>query len=123
MAGGALSVLAQEDGWYLWEKIVLTVRQVDRVCALLQRHRLPPSLLWRKDTWIPLFTRSQTDLLCYPVAMSALSHMEFLWQDLRAAEAWLGSAGPQRVQAEVDKRKGWLTSPRRAWLAAVVGVC
>ena len=126
MEGGTLSVLAKEDGWYLWEKIVLSLCQVARVCALLQRHRLPPSLLWRKYTCIPLSTRSQTDLLCYPVAMSALSHMEFLWQDLGAVEAWIhlqqrhGPASTLSVQAEVDKRKRWLTSPRRAWLTAVV---
>ena len=129
MEGGKLSVLAKQYGeWYLWETFALTVDQVKRTCALLQQKRLPPSLLWRPISSVPELTRSQTSFICLhvhndPVVMSALSRIEFLWQDLQAVEAWLDdhhhAVITQWVQAEVNRRR-WLTSPRRAWLAAVV---
>ncbi len=128
MEDGKLSVLAKHYGeWYLWETFTLTVDQVRRTCALLQQKRLAPSLLWRPISSVPELTLSQTSFICLhvykdPVTISVLSKIEFLWQDLGAVEAWLHhhhAVNTQWVQAEVNRRR-WLTSPRRAWLAAVV---
>jgi hypothetical protein len=128
MENGRLSVLCQEAGLYLWEYFVFTVDQTARTCALLQRQRLPSSLLWSLGTSLQSFVRPRPGMAIMqvakdPVTMSALSQIDFLWQDLQAVEAWLHhhhGVNTQWVQAEVDRRQ-WLMNPRRAWLAAVVG--
>jgi len=46
MEEGRLPVIASNDlGFCLWERYILTVDEWARMCALLQRNRLPPSLL------------------------------------------------------------------------------
>jgi hypothetical protein len=55
MEEGTLPVTAQihKGRYYLWETyiFILTVDQWARICALLQRHRLPPGLLWRDSVY------------------------------------------------------------------------
>jgi hypothetical protein len=75
MEQGTLNVCAQEhvSGTFLWEyyNYTLTVDHIARICALLQRRRLPPSLLWRKRLLITTNT-----------SIAALSHIDYMWQDL-----------------------------------------
>jgi hypothetical protein len=136
MEGGRLPVLAQDAGLYLWEYFVFTVDQTARICALLHQRWLPPSLLWRSHFSRPhLFSKSRTVLdvsfvWTDPVAMSTLSNIEFLWQDLQVVKAWIHGQPPvfnkiekakaDWINAEVDKRQQWFAGARRAWLAAVV---
>ncbi len=128
MENGRLSVFAQEAGLYLWEYFSFTVDQTARICALLQRQRLPSSLLWRPFTTLPLSVKPGRNMgpikvVKDPDTMSALSQIEFLWQDLDEVQAWLDDSPHhlklEWIAAEVDRRR-WLMNPRRAWLAAVV---
>ena len=50
MQEGTLSVIAKN--WYLWEYFTLKRDQWARLCALVQRHRLPPTLLWRLQSGV-----------------------------------------------------------------------
>ena len=56
--------------------------------------------------------------------MMALSHIEFLWEDLQAVKAWLHEKSSELwkgwVVDEVHKRQRWFAGLRQAWLAAVV---
>ena len=136
MEGGALSVIARQSGYYLWEFYDLTTDQWARLCALAQRHRLPPSLFWRWQSRVrltrhpgsrePVLVSNVSDV---PDAMAALSRIEFLWQDLIVVDAWVHSisihGGYREVEwfaTEVARRRQWSTGLRRAWLlVAVVG--
>ena len=115
-----LSAIATERGHhFLWEYYILTTDQWARTCALLQRHRLPSSLLWT------LQTRLHCTLQQYADAVSALPRIEFMWQDLDAVQAYL-NAHPhcedmKWVAAEVARRRQWFTGLRRAWLLATLG--
>ena len=127
MEEGRLSVIAQQNGCWLWELYILTTDQWARLCALVQRHRLPPTLLWRLQSRVR-WTRHPGCVETYLVsddldAVAALSRIEFLWQDLGAVQAWLqlpGDYGVEWVAAEVDRRRQWFTGLRRAWLLALV---
>ncbi len=133
MEGGVFPVDAKhkQNGLYLWEYFILTTDQWARICVLLQTLRLPPRLLWRPK-WISTicWTRSRNNFLAYFVsrdfaAMITLCHMEYLWQDLDAVEAWMEfmkfeTVSIQWVADEVDRRRRWFSGPRRAWLAAIV---
>ena len=62
--------------------------------------------------------------------ITAFSQMDYLWQDLDVVDAWIEREQTTRaardiprihwVQAEVDRRRQWLTGLRAAWLRAVV---
>ena len=128
MENGRLSVLAQEAGQYLWEYFSFTVDQTARTCALLEQQRLSSSLLWRPCTRLLLSVKPGRNMgpmrvAKDPVTMSALSQIEFLWQDLDEVQAWCDDypydLDRKWIAVEVDRRR-WLMDPRRAWLAAVV---
>jgi hypothetical protein len=128
MEEGTLSVIAKQWGYCLWEFYIFRVDQWARVCALLQRNQLPPSLLWEL-TYVRYIKRNagsgEVDLVSQcPDAMAALLQIEFLWQDLDAVQAWLKSPSArcnvEWVAAEVARRRQWFTGLRRAWLSAVV---
>jgi hypothetical protein len=129
MEEGTLSVIAKQWGYCLWEFFILTTDQWARACALLQRHRLPPSLLWEL-TYIRYIKRNagskEVDWVSQcPDAMAALLQIEFLWQDLDAVQAWLekwlrGRLNVEWVGAEVARRRQWSTGLRRAWLLTAV---
>jgi hypothetical protein len=114
MEEGILSAIATERGHhFLWEYYILTTDQLARTCALLQRHRLPSSLLWTL----------QTRLHC---TLHALTRIEFLWQDLDAVDVWVHFmrhryCDVEWVAAEVARRRQWFTGLRRAWLLATSG--
>jgi hypothetical protein len=61
-----------------------------------------------------------------PVAIAALTQIEFLWQDLDAVQAWMKSPAAgcfdvevEWITAEMGRRQEWLTGLRRAWLLAL----
>ncbi len=136
MEGGLLPVTSQQNRLFLWDFHVLTMDQLARVCVLLQQHRLPVSLLWTPKMGVLFLIKMRTAVgyvYVYkdPDTISALSTMEFLWQDLEAAEAWIAdrkkrTAGGltigvvEWVTAEVDRRRQWSVGLRRAWLVASV---
>jgi hypothetical protein len=112
----------------LWEYYVLSVHQWARVCALLQRKRLPSRLVWGLQTFMCLTRRSPSERPSLVSedsdAIAALTRIEFLWQDLDAVQAYL-NAHPhcedmKWVAAEVARRRQWFTGLRRAWLLAIV---
>lgn len=134
MEEGRRPVVAQQNGYYAWERFILTMDQWTRICGLLQRQRLPSSLLWRprmQQSWCRI---SRDDFCCgmvyrIPGAVSALCQIEYLWQDLDAVQTWLNTEEklPYTVQRrldwvkeEVDQRRQWLTGLCRGWLLAVV---
>ena len=133
MVRGTLPVITKQMGYlFLWELFILTTDQWARTCALLQRHRLPPSLLWTLKTRVECTWRSISKETCMisevPVAVTALSRIEFLWQDLDAVDAWLcsifmrlGYCDVEWVAAEVARRRQWFAGLCRTWLLAVVG--
>ena len=113
MEEGTLPVIAKQWGfYYLWEFYFLRTHQWARLCGLLQRNRLPPSLLWRLES---LWTF---------VSDAALTQLEFLWQDLDAVRAWLELPNAPDdavwIAGEVARRRQWPTGLRRAWLLTVV---
>jgi hypothetical protein len=129
MEKGMLPVVAEQWGYCLWEYFTLTTDQWVRVCALLQRHRLPPRLLWRIKTRVhwTRWTASTRGCLVSsdPDAVAALSRIEFLWQDLDAVHAWVNCRpyscdSVEWVEGEVWRRRWWLTGLRRAWLLAAL---
>jgi hypothetical protein len=128
MEEGMLPVIAKHFGTYfLWQHFIFTVDQWTRMCALLQRNRLPPSLLWESSS--VHYTRgidyrgSRLVSKC-PDAVTALSQIEFLWQDLDAVKAYVDHLSPagrpdlEWAAAEVARRRQWFTGLRRAWLMA-----
>ena len=134
MEVGKLSVLAKHNKLYLWEYVFFSVDQWVRVCALLQRTRLVPRLLWSEHGNV-CWVRSRVDSSLHyvtedPVARAVLCEMEYLWQDLHAVQKWIKSRrfSPllwfswdyQWVQAEVEQRLQWSAGLRVAWLRAVV---
>ena len=137
MEEGTLPVIAQgrKNQCYLWEMYILTVDQWARICALLQRHRLPPGLLWGRDSMHSvayyILSGRHIEFTCTNSAtITAFSQMDYLWQDLDVVDAWIEREQTTRaardiprihwVQAEVDRRRQWLTGLRAAWLRAVV---
>jgi hypothetical protein len=132
MEEGSLPVIAKQYGYYLWEIYILTVDQWARLCALLQRNQCPPRLLWRLHTCVRWtmtdcfsFSKKKCIVDDNPVAMAALSRIEFLWQDLDAVQAWIKWHAVSRnvewvVAAEVIRRRQWFIGLRRAWLVTVV---
>jgi hypothetical protein len=61
MEEGILPVITKQMGYlFLWEFFILTTDQWARTCALLQRHRLPPSLLWTLKTRVESTCRSRS---------------------------------------------------------------
>ena len=125
MEEAALPVVAQHWGFYLWEYFTLTTDQWARLCALLQRQRLPASLLWRsinRMRWTKRSALEKPYLVSEdPDAMAALSRIEFLWHDLDAVQAWLFKYARFSVGwivAEVCRRRQWSTGLRRQWLLA-----
>ena len=130
MEEGKLRVTVKQSVYYLWEYFTLTTDQWGRLCALLQRQRLPPSFLW-KSAYVRYTKRTgskDVDLISHcPDAVAALSQIEFLWQDLDAVNAWVHSmrrgCDVEWVAAEVGRRRQWSIGLRRAWLlVAVVGL-
>ena len=126
MEEGMLPVITKKGGYYLWEYYILTVDQWVRMCALLQRNRLPSRLLWRWQTYVRWTKRSVLPKPCLvsqdPDAMAVLLRIEFLWQDLDAVQAWLDFGLPDVgwIEAQVDRRRQWMTGLCQAWLLAVV---
>ena len=134
MEEGTLSVTAQggKGRYYLWETYILTVDQWARICALLQRHRLSPGLLWRGSLFSPAYyTRVKLDMCCHfvneiPTTIDTLGRIDYLWQDLDAVDAWIKRqvttdiSRMYWVQAEVFHRRQWLAELRAAWLRALV---
>jgi hypothetical protein len=138
MEEGTLSVTAQgsKGRYYLWETYILTVDQWARICALLQRHRLPPGLLWRDSVYnAAYFTMAKLDMCCHfvneiPTTIDTLCRIDYLWRDLDAVDAWIKREQTSQVttdvsrmywvQAEVVHRRQWLAELRVAWLRAVV---
>ncbi len=133
MEEGTLPVTVQggTSRCYLWEKYILTVDQWARICALLQRQRLPPSLLWWEEhsiTYNILLDHHVVNV--NPVIAAALSSIDYLWQDLDVVDAWIereqttcATTDIPRihwVQAEVVRRRQWPAGLRAAWLRAVV---
>ena len=129
MEEGTLSVYAQDaNGRFLWEAMAFDVCQLRQLCRL----KPEPRLLWRGESWIPIFSflnfqglRFSSFLYRLPKLQTALCEMEHLWADLDAVEAFLG-ASPYAycrdvqnwIGAEVMCRRSWKESLRRAWLAA-----
>jgi hypothetical protein len=109
------------DGRYLWSALCMSVEQWIRLCNLGP----PPSLLWVPQSYIVFtlsgfYLRPETN----PETIAALGEIEYLWQDLDAAEAFLHSTVfPSRpkawIAAEVQRRRQWMGGLRRAWLAVV----
>jgi len=132
MEEGTLPVtaLGGKGRYYLWENYILTVDQWARICALLQRHRLPPSLLWKGHSVAYNVLLDRDILNVNPVIAAALSCIDYLWQDLDVIDAWIEREQTTHatrdiprihwVQAEVDRRRQWLAGLRAAWLRAVV---
>jgi len=129
MEEGTLSVIAKAWKYSLWEFCIMSVDQWVRMCALLQRHRLPSSLCWRVGTNLRLTRRAAVaePILVFEDsdAIAALTRIEFLWQDLDAVQAYVDdwSSSGHRVEwaaREVVRRRQWFTGLRRAWLWAVV---
>ena len=128
MEESVLPVIASVWGLFLWEYFTLTTDQWVRVCALLQRRRLPSCLLWRK-TDVLWTRRTASAKICLvssdPDAVAALTRIEFLWQDLDAVHAWVNSRpyssdNVEWVEGEVCRRRRWFTGLRRAWLLAAL---
>ena len=133
MEEGTLSLTAEQSGHCLWEIYILEVYQWARICALLQQRRLSPGLLWRPEkTWVYFWVRPRIEsgksfFSEDSIAVTALTQIEFLWQDLDAVQAFLQNSRPhwkyvQWVAAEVARRRGWFSGLRRAWLLTVVGL-
>jgi hypothetical protein len=128
MEESALSVIAKAWGYSLWEFCILSVDQWVRMCALLQRHRLPSRLCWRLETNLRFTRRSAftepTWVFEDSVAESALTGIEFLWQDLDAVQAYIivksRSFDIEWVAAELVRRRQWFAGLRRTWLLAIL---
>jgi len=127
MKEGTLSLTANQWEKYLWELYDLTTDQLARVCVLLQRQRLPASLLWRSINrmhWTKRSALEKSHLVSEdPDAMAALSRIEFLWHDLDAVQAWLftyARCSVGWIVAELDRRRQWFTGLRRQWLLAAL---
>jgi hypothetical protein len=135
MEEGTLPVTAQgsRSDHYLWETYILSVDQWTRICALLQRHRLPPRLFWRCSgvhsvAYYILSGRYVVDI--NPATIAAFSQMDYLWQDLDVVDVWIQRQQTSRattdiarihwVQSEVVRRRQWLTGLRATWLRALV---
>ena len=127
MEEGTLSVIAKACGYSLWEFFILSVDQWVRMCALMQHHRLPSRLCWALGTKLHWTMRGASAEVTWvfedPVAVAALTRIEFLWQDLDAVQAYLYIRSSHRVEwvgAEVDRRRQWFAGLRRAWVLAVI---
>ena len=127
MEEGSLPVIAKEYGYYLWEIYIQTPDQWARLCALLQRNQCPPRLLWRLHTYTRWTRRNNCSVHDNPVAMSALTRIEFLWQDLDAVQAYVDNLSPtdrldlKWAAVEVARRRQWFAGLRRTWLLTVAG--
>jgi hypothetical protein len=127
MEEGTLSVIAKAWKYSLWEFCIMSVDQWVRMCALLQRHRLPSSLCWRVGTNLRLTRRAAVaePILVFEDsdAIAALTRIEFLWQDLDAVQAYIiiksRTFDVEWVAAEVDRRRQWFAGLRRTWLLAI----
>jgi hypothetical protein len=115
MDKGVMNVCAQ-GVWpnglklYLWEWTTLESYQWKRLCALLQRYRIPSRLLWREVHYM-------SNAWFYPTCFE----IDYVWQDLDAIQVFLQNKKDAftAVRLEVDRR-AWMNGLRRTWLAAVM---
>jgi hypothetical protein len=110
MEEGILPVVAKQWGYTLWEFYILTTDQWVRMCAMLQRNRLPSRLLWGLS--YVHYTWGSADgvysVFTDPDAVAALTRIEFLWQDSDAVQAWIKS---HAVSWDVD----WVVAAEVYW--------
>ena len=100
-----LPVDTEEHGHYLWEFYILTVDQWVRICGLLQRRRLPSSLLWRSRGW--LFGQPA---ICVRNAWCHGCQIEYLWQDLNAVSTFVATTSTLFDDVPLD----WINGPTPA---------
>lgn len=111
MEEGTLHVCAKNyQRKYLWVFFNMDPRQWMRLCALLQRHGIPSSIVWQDFEFHP---------------PGCLEELEYLWTDLDSMRTFMEHVSClchfcNWIQFELRRRE-WAIGLRRAWLVAVTG--